>query len=129
MKPILFFILFSFAEATRHAFLIVVRKISPNKEFSFVFRAFIGAIFIVYELIVFAWPAWFLIPLYILTDWCIHDYYLNIWLSKPFYYLNSTGPIDTFQNNNPNAFVWFCFKTTALLGLLGCYIFNTVSQF
>lgn len=118
---ILIFILLSLAEAVRHWYLIERKHISPNKIFSFILRWVLSAIVIYFDPL----PKWVTIPTYTIVDWYIHDYFLNtIRKVSPVWLLNNTGPVDIFQRNYPNMFVWFVWKTLALVGLVGGYFFN-----
>lgn len=121
---LIIFVVFSLAEVGRHLYIRKINKRSPNKVLSFVLRSVVGGLFILLEFWA-GYPLEYAIPTYIITNWWIHDYLQNILIGKkPVWYLNSIGPIDQFQNKYPNAYVWFIFKTIALIGLVGMYYFN-----
>jgi hypothetical protein len=70
-------------------------------------------------------PITITLPTFAIVNWCIHDYVLNLLRGiKPIWYLNETGPIDRFQRNYPNMFVWFVWKVILMIGLVGAYFFN-----
>lgn len=119
---LLLFIIFSVLEVVRHWYVIEELHESPNKAFSFLVRASLAIVMSWYDTI----PFYVALPTYGIVDWWLHDYLLNFLRGvKPIWYLNGTGPIDIFQNNNPHPYVWFLWKTTALIGFLGMYYINT----
>lgn len=118
---LLVFIIFSIVEVCRHVYLRKVKKRSPNKLLSFIIRSGAALAFVYIEHCQ-GFALYYMLPVYTITNWWIHDYLQNMMMRKrPIWYLNSTGPIDTFQNKYPNAYVWFFFKTIALIGLVGMY--------
>lgn len=121
---LLFFSILSFAEVIRHWYIINRLHRSPNKAISFTLRFAAGCVFALSPQgdIPFGVVA----GSYLIVDWYIHDYVLNLLRGvRPIWYLNSKGPIDRIQNNYPNAFVWFVWKTILLIGFLGMYYINT----
>lgn len=121
---LLIFSLLSILETVRHWYVIEKLKVSPNKLLSFIGRFLVG--------FVFFWYDDSNVPLqvkalaYLIVDWYIHDYLLNVLRGvKPIWYLNSTGLIDRFQNEVPNAFVWFVWKTMLFVSSILMYYVNT----
>lgn len=123
---LLIFACISLLETIRHWYVIEKLKRSPNKMLSFIFRFSLGILFFVMDQ--GRAPIQVLALCYLVTDWWIHDYVLNILRGvKPIWYLNSTGWIDIFQNDHPNAFVWFVWKSLAFFASLGMYYINDYS--
>lgn len=113
---------FAIAEMARHCYVRKKKKRSPNKAFSLSLRTAValGLLFFLETR-----PMLDAGLTYLFVGWWIHDYPQNLIMGvRPIYYLNDTGPIDRFQNKYPDAFVWFCWKTILMVGLVGAYYFN-----
>lgn len=135
--PLIVWITFSVWEAGRHVHLIVAKKKSPNKIFSFLLRASVMLILIlVFEPILIGYA----LVMYIAIGWWIHDYLINagLWLAesdltvrekdfeeRPIWYLNDTGPIDRFQNAMGGSFAWFIMKSIIAAGSFFAYFINS----
>lgn len=126
---LLIFAILSLIETTRHWYVIEKLKRSPNKLISFVARFCAGVCFFISDTGSDI-PIEVLALAYLITDWWIHDYVLNLLRGvKPIWYLNSTGLIDILQNNYPSAFGWFIWKTIMFVGALGMYYLNDYSYY
>lgn len=120
---LLVFSVLSVLETIRHWYVIERLKKSPNKLISFVARFVVGFLFFWYDNSNV--PVEVKAPVYLIVDWYIHDYLLNLLRGvKPIWYLNSTGFIDRFQNEHPSAYVWFCWKSLLFVGLMLMYYVN-----
>lgn len=126
---ILIFILAELLEVLRHAYLIRVKKQSPDKLLSLVIRCVVAAIILSFESRNLP-QAMFL---YFLVGFWLHDYALIALLKyrgtegyadRPLWYLNGTGPIDRLQRYTFGDFAWFFWKTLLFLGALGIYWLN-----
>ena len=118
---LLIFIVLSVTEVVRHWYIINHLHRSPNKVLSFLLRAGVALMFLLApsEQV----PIYISGFTYLITDWYIHDYVLNLIRGvKPVWYLNSTGPFDKFQNAHPNALTWFVMKTIMLIIFVNLYL-------
>jgi hypothetical protein len=114
---IIIWILFEIAEVVRHWFIIKFKKKSPNKVISFCLRGLIASAILYFD----TTPLSIAIQAYVIAGWYIHDYLLNLFLGKKFYYLNETGFLDKLQRRIIGQDVWFFWKSIWLIGGLGIY--------
>lgn len=103
----------------RHWYIIEIEHRSPDKRKASMMRAFFGSVLVMGQstsdlshdlpIAMFA----------MFGFWFCFDYGLNLIRGvKPFYYLNSTGPIDLFQHRVLGAHTWFWIKLNLMLATI-----------
>ena len=121
MSLILVFV-FIALEILRNAYIIHVEKRSPDKRKATLLRIFVAMIITVLfahgDIEVMAQTG--IAALF--CFWFFFDYGLNLVDGvKPFYYLNSTGPVDIFESKYPGPFMWFWWKL--FLAAMSIYLY------
>lgn len=123
MNWIILWLVVVILEASRHLFLIRVRKVSPNKTISLWARFGAAIVIGLLDVIEGIRPIEVIVLAYLFSGWFIHDVMLAVGTGKKPWYLNGTGPIDRAQSSigQTSAFV---LKGIAAITLVTMYFVN-----
>lgn len=127
-NPLIYWLLFSVAEAIRHLVYIKTKKKSPRKWLSLIIRTIVYTGFMLYELKFGTRPAYIVIPAYICSATFIHDTLLAVGTGIIFneprwpWYVNKKGYFDKPQNNY-SPYIWI-FKLLAGVTIPLMYFLN-----